>query len=140
MTKESNAPKESAIVEVSAETKALVEKEMPEESELVKNETMALIEAIKTKAQSETQKAGEFTRDKYLEALRSVREDIEKLEFKPENIEKSFKLIQEEAEKNWDSLAKQVSDLGDRLTEAAKAAWEKLTAPGSEADSSDSKS
>ncbi len=44
----------------------------------------------------------------------------------------SFKLIQEEAEKNWDSLAKQVSELGERLTEAAQAAWEKLTAPRSE--------
>ena len=140
MTKESNVSKESAIVEVSPETKALVEKEMPEESQLVKNETMALIEAIKTKAQSETQKAGEFTREKYLEAVRSVRKDIEKLEFKPEKIEESFKLIQEEAEKNWDSLTKQVSDLGDRLTEAAKAAWEKLSAPRSEADSSDSQS
>ena len=135
MPNESNTPKESAIVEVSPETKALVEKEMPEASQLVKNETMALIEAIKTKAQSETQKAGEFTREKYLEAVRAVRTDIEKLEFKPEKIEESFKLIQEEAEKNWDSLAKQVTDLGDRLTEAAQAAWEKLSAPRSKDDS-----
>ncbi|MGK7914183.1 MAG: hypothetical protein AB4038_01335 [Prochloraceae cyanobacterium] len=138
MTEESNAPKETAIVEVSPETKALVEKEMPEASQLIKNETMALIEAIKTKAQSETQKAGEFTREKYLEAVRSVRADIEKLEFKPEKIEESFKLIQEEAEKNWDSLAKQVSDLGDRLSEAAQAAWQKLTAPRSKEDKEDS--
>lgn len=140
MSNESNTPKESAIGKVSPETKALVEKEMPGESQLVKEETMALIEAIKTKAQLESRKAGEFTRDKYLEALRSVRTEIDKLEFKPEKVEESFKLIQEEAEKNWDSLVKQVSELGDRLTEAAQAAWEKLTAPRSEEDSSDSKS
>ena len=140
MSNESNTPKESDIGEVSPETKALVEKEMPGESQLVKAETMALIEAIKTKAQLESRKADEFTRDKYLEALRSVRTEIDKLEFKPEKVEESFKLIQEEAEKNWDSLVKQVSELGDRLTEAAQAAWEKLTAPRSEEDSSGSKS
>ena len=140
MVEESNIPAEKAIVEVSPETKALVEKEMSQESNEIKNETMALIEAIRTKAQSETQKAGEFTKEKYLEAIHTLRDDIEKLEFKPERIEESFRLLQEDAEKNWDSLAKQVSDLEARLNEAAQAAWEKLTASSSQQDSNDSKS
>ncbi len=137
MSEQSNIPKEKAIVEVSPETKALVEQEMPEESDIIKNETMALIETIKTKAQSETQKAGEFTKDKYLEVLHSLRSDIEKLEFKPERIEESFQMMQQDAEKNWDSLVKHFAELEDRLKEAAQAAWEKLTAPRSEEDSSD---
>jgi hypothetical protein len=129
MTVESNLPKESSLVEVSEETKALVESEMPDETNEIKQETMALIEAIKTKAQSETQKAGEFTREKYLEAIRSVREEVEKMNFNPDRISDSMRLMQKEIEKDWDALVKQVAELGDRLNDAAKAAWDALTAP-----------
>jgi benzoyl-CoA reductase/2-hydroxyglutaryl-CoA dehydratase subunit BcrC/BadD/HgdB len=129
MTVESNLPKESSLVEVSEETKALVESEMPNETNEIKQETMALIEAIKTKAQSETQKAGEFTREKYLEAIRSVREEVEKMNFNPDRISDSMRLMQKEIEKDWDALVKQVAELGDRLNDAAKAAWDALTAP-----------
>jgi small-conductance mechanosensitive channel len=131
---EYEVPTNSSIVEVSDETKALVEAEMPNESKQVKQETMALIEAIKTKAQSETQKAGEFTREKYLEAIRSARTEIDKLNFEPERVEQSMQLLQKEMEKNWDALVKQVSQLGDRLSDAAQAAWDALTAPRSERD------
>lgn len=122
MTNEPQVPEERAIVETDKDSA------MAESSE-IRNETAALIEAIRTKAQSETQKAGEFTREKYLETVRNLRTEIEKLEFKPERIEESFKHVQEEAEKNWESIAKQVNDLGDRLSEAAKVAWETLTKP-----------
>jgi len=131
MTNETNIPKESALVEVSEETKALVETEMPNESNEVKNETMALIEAIRTKAQSETQKAGEFTREKYLEAIRSVREEVDKMNFNPERVEDSMRIMQQEVEKDWEAMVKKVAELGDRLSDAAKAAWEVLTAPRS---------
>lgn len=130
--KEYEVPTNRSIVEVSDETKALVETEMPDESNRVKQETMALIEAIKTKAQSETQKAGEFTREKYLEAIRSARAEIDKLNFEPERVERSMQILQDEMEKNWDALVKQVSELGDRLGDAAQAAWEALTAPRSD--------
>jgi hypothetical protein len=46
--KEYEVPTNRSIVEVSDETKALVETEMPDESNRVKQETMALIEAIKS--------------------------------------------------------------------------------------------
>lgn len=129
MTVEPNIPKESSLVEVSEETKALVEAEMPNETNEIKQETMALIEAIKTKAQSETQKAGEFTREKYLEAIRSAREEVDKLNFNPDRVSDSMRLMQTEIEKDWEALVKQVADLGDRLNDAAKAAWDALTAP-----------
>jgi small-conductance mechanosensitive channel len=132
--KEYEVPTNRSIVEVSDETKALVETEMPNESNRVKQETMALIEAIKTKAQSETQKAGEFTREKYLEAIRSARTEIDKMNFEPERVEQSMQLLQDEMEKNWDVLVKQVSDLGDRLGDAAQAAWDALTTPRSDRD------
>ncbi|MGK7876275.1 MAG: hypothetical protein AB4426_24160 [Xenococcaceae cyanobacterium] len=140
MANETNVPQESAIVEVSDET-ALVKEGKPEETDEVKNETVALIEAIKREAQSEVQKAGDFTREKYLEAVRTAREQIEKMNlFDPERIEEAIKQVQKEVEKDWDALVKEVNTIGDRLSDAAKAAWEALTAPRPDDSSSDSES
>ena len=130
MTTEPIIPKESSLVEITPETEALVRDNMKGESEDLKRETMALIDAIKKRAQSEAQTAGTFTRDTYLHAVRQARESVEKNQLiDPERIAYSMKLIQMEAEKNWESLVKEVSTFGDRLTDAAKAAWDALTAP-----------
>ena len=129
---------ESAIVEISPQTDALVEKEMAGESDDLKRETKALIDAIKKRAQAEAaaatetaQSVGTMTRDAYLDAVRKARETLEQnqLLFERDRVEYSMKLIQMEAEKNWESILNEVKEWGDRLTEAAKAAWEKLTAP-----------
>jgi hypothetical protein len=40
--------------------------------------------------------------------------------------------MQQEAEKNWHLLLKEISDFGDRLQNAAKAAWEAFNAPRSQ--------
>lgn len=130
MNTESNIPKERVLIEYSADTNALVEQNMPDESDEMKRETKALIEAIKRRAQMEAQGAGELTRDTYLTAVRQARETIEQNKiFDPEQIEYTVKLMQMDAEKNWDSLLKEVSILGDRLSDAAKAAWDALTDP-----------
>lgn len=132
MTTEPNVPKERAIVEYSEQTQALVNQDpgMAGKSDEVKNETMALIEAIKRRAQAEAEGAGEFTRDTYLSAVRQAREAIEQNKvFDAERIEYSFKLLQMDAEKNWEGIVKEVSTFGDRLADAAKAAWDALTAP-----------
>ncbi len=138
MTSESNIPKERALVEydeptkpvVSEETRNLVNQNMQGESDEVKNETMALIEAMKRRAQSEVQGAGNLARDTYLSAVKQAREAIEQNKvFDSERIEYSFKLLQMDAEKNWETIVQEVSTFGDRLADAAKAAWETLTAP-----------
>jgi hypothetical protein len=138
---EPNTPSESAIVEISPQTDALVEKEMAGESDEVKRETKALIDAIKKRAQAEAQSAaqaaesvGTFTRETYLEAVRKAREALEQKQplVDSKRVEDSIKLIQTEAEKNWESILHEVKEFGDRLAEAAKAAWDKLTAPRSE--------
>jgi hypothetical protein len=117
----------SAIVEVNPETKKLVEQEMPNATEEIRRETAALFEAIRSRAQAEAQSAGEFTRDAYLNAVRQAREAVEQNKLiDPESIEKSIELVQQEAEKNWQAIARDVEALGNRLSEAAKAAWEKL--------------
>lgn len=130
MNTESNISQERVVVEYSAETNALVEQNMPDESDEMKRETKALIEAIKRRAQAEAKGAGELTRDTYLTAVRQARETIEQNKiFDPDRIEYTFKLMQMDAEKNWESLLNEVSVLGDRLSDAAKAAWDVLTAP-----------
>jgi isopropylmalate/homocitrate/citramalate synthase len=130
MSTDANSPETSAIVEVSPETHALVEQEMPNESDEIKQETKALIDAIRKRAQSEVQSAGDVTRETYLSAVRKAREAIEQNQLiDPKQIEKSMELIQKEAEKNWNAIVNEVETLGNRLTEAAKAAWEKLMPP-----------
>ncbi|MUL34791.1 hypothetical protein [Gloeocapsopsis dulcis] len=118
--------------EVTPQTNELVETEMAGESDDLKNETKALINALKKRAQAEAQSAGALTHDAYLNAVRRARETIEGNQLiEPDRIEYSFSLIQKEAEKNWHSVVKEVSDLGDRLADAAKAAWDILTTPRS---------
>lgn len=116
--------------QVSSQTNDLVEAEMAGESDDLKSETKALIDALKKRAQAEAQNAGTLTREAYLTAVRRAREKIEGEQLiERDRIENSFELIKNEAEKNWESVIKEVAEVGDRLAEAAKAAWETLTAP-----------
>lgn len=120
-------PQGSAIT---PQTNALVESEMAGESEDVKSETKALIDAIKKRAQVEAQSAGILTREAYLNAVKRARTTIEENKLiERERIEHSFEIVQREAEKNFSSVIKEVSEIGDRLTDAAKAAWDVMTAP-----------
>lgn len=129
-TTETPTPETSAIVEVSPQTDAIVESEMAGESDDIKRETKALIEAIRKRAQTETQVAGDFTRETYLRLIRQARETVEHNQlFKPDDIERSAERLKEEAEKNWHALVQEVAGFSDRLSEAAKAAWDKLVEP-----------
>jgi hypothetical protein len=119
MTADPNAPQTPAITDGDTDAQAGLTE--------VQNETEALIEAIRTKAQAEAVLAGEFTREAYLSAVRRIRESIEQTQlFEPEKIEASITEIQQEAEKNWQTVVQDVQSFGDRLSEAAKTAWEIL--------------
>ncbi|AFY68948.1 hypothetical protein Pse7367_0645 [Thalassoporum mexicanum PCC 7367] len=132
-TPESTPEKEVAIVEVSPETKALVEKEMSDESDDVKERAMELIEAIKKKAMTETKEAGDFTVKAYLSAVQNAKEALEKSgEFATERkaaLDKSIDVIEKEASENWEKLTEELDELGDRLAGVADAAWKLLTKP-----------
>lgn len=131
MTSEIDDTDTSVKVEIIPQnTSDLVEAEMVGESDDLKRETKALIDALKKRAQTEAQKAGLLTRDAYLEAVRRARTTLEEKDLiDRDRIEYSLQLIQKEAEKNWQTVAKEASELGDRLSDAAKAAWDALTAP-----------
>lgn len=127
---ETNKPaetKETTIVPVSPETDALVEQEMAGESDQIKEETKALIEAIKKRAQSEIKNAQTLTKDAYLNAVRRAREAIEQNQLlDPKRIEHSVEMIQRDTQENWQKTVDEMAALGDRLQEAAQVAWETL--------------
>lgn len=120
----------SVRVEILPQTNEMVESQMSNESDDLKQETKALIEAIRNRAVVEASSAGTLTRDTYLTAVRRAREAIESNQLiERDRIEYSWHLLEKEAQKNLDSVVKEVAELGDRLSDAAKAAWEVLTAP-----------
>ena len=129
MTENKNNPdtEEVTIVSVSSETHELVEQEMAGESDLVKSETKALVEAIKRRAQSEIENAQTITKEAYLNAVRSAREAISDNQLlDPKRIEHSVEMIQKDAHDNWQKTVDEITALGDRLQEAAQAAWDIL--------------
>jgi hypothetical protein len=121
------------VVEISSQTHEMVETEMAGETDEVKRETKALIEALKRRAQTEAESAGTLTRETYLNAVRQAREAIEREKLiERDRIEHSWAVMQDEAQRNWHLLMKEVADFSDRLQKAAKAAWEAFNAPHSQ--------
>lgn len=132
MSTEPNTPETPTPVEVNPETETIVTSdrfaEGSAETEEIRQETQALIEAIRMRAQMDAESAGNFTRETYLNAVRQLRDTVEKNKlFDPDQIEQSFESVQQEAEKNWQSVVKDVTDFSDRLSEAAKVAWDIMT-------------
>jgi hypothetical protein len=130
MTYNTNNEENLVVVEVSPQTHEMVETEMAGETDEIKRETKALIEALKRRAQTEAESAGTLTRETYLNAVRRAREAIEgeKL-IERDRLEQSWTQIQEQAERNWDLFWKEFAELGDRFQDAAKAAWDTFNSP-----------
>ena len=127
VNKHNSDNKETDIVRVSPQTNDLVEQEMAGQDEQIKAETKALVEAIKTRAQSEVENAQTITQDAYLNAIRGAREAVEENQlFDPKRIEHSVNMIQRDAEANWQKTVDEIASFGDRLQEAAQAAWDIL--------------
>ncbi|MFN6464766.1 MAG: hypothetical protein RMZ41_023525 [Nostoc sp. DedVER02] len=116
------------ILEISPRTDKLVETEMVGESDELKRETKALIEALERRNQAES--AGTLTRDTYLKAVRQARELIEGRKVKErDRLEDSWAIIQDEVERNWHLIMKDFVDFNFRLQKAAIAAWETFNNP-----------
>ncbi|MBW4671821.1 MAG: hypothetical protein KME60_31455 [Cyanomargarita calcarea GSE-NOS-MK-12-04C] len=118
------------VVVVRPVTNEVVETEMVGETDELKRETKALIDAIKNRAQTEAQSAGTLTRETYLSAVRQAREAIERDKLiERDRIERSWATVQQEAESNWHLLMKEIGEFGDRVQAAGKAAWDAFNAP-----------
>ncbi|MEA5572506.1 hypothetical protein [Calothrix sp. UHCC 0171] len=121
---------EPVEIDITPQTNDMVDTEMAGETDELKQETKALIEALKRRAQAEAESAGTLTRETYLSAVRKARETIEGEKIiEREKIENSLNVMQQEAEKNWHLFVNQFTELGLRLQDAAKAAWEAFNAP-----------
>ncbi len=118
------------IVEITTETHEIVENSLAGETDELKVETKALIEALKRRAQAEAQSAGTLTRETYLNAVRKAREAIEgETLIERDRLERSWAIIQEELDKNWQLLLKETGTIGVRFQDATKAAWDTFFAP-----------
>ncbi len=116
-------------VEVMTDNPTLAPTETSSETDLVRAETQALIEAIQTKAFSEAQKAGDFARDSYLEFVRRARVEVERLNLVDRNrIEDAMRHLQWEVDKDWSNVVYEFNHFSDRVNAAARAAWDVLTA------------
>jgi hypothetical protein len=125
-----NNVESTVVVEISPQTNEMVETEMAGETDELKRETKALIEALKRRAQSEAESAGTLTRETYLNAVRQAREAIEREKLiERDRLENTWSTMQAETEKNWHLLIKEITEFGDRLQDAAKAAWDAFNAP-----------
>lgn len=142
MTSESTDPKTTAIVEVSPETKALVDEQMADEPDEIKQHMMALVEAIKKRATSQLESTGEMTREAYVNALQQAKETLNKTESffhdRKTSLEQSIDEIEDTANQRWESLVQDMKEMGDRLDRAISTAWKILTEPSEETKKSDS--
>ncbi|MGF1515061.1 MAG: hypothetical protein ACFB5Z_15385 [Elainellaceae cyanobacterium] len=122
------APSDEAIVKAGGPNDPTTPPDAAASPEVLSTETEALVNALRTRAMSEANAAGEFARDTYLNAVRQARQNVEQNKLvDPNEMEKAIAQLQLEAEKNWETLVNDVATFGDRLSEAAKAAWETFT-------------
>jgi len=141
---DANAPQEPTPAEleaasetsVSPETRSLVEQRLPEESDEIKYHMMALIEAIKRRAETQMNSAEEITRDAYVTAMRQAQDTLQKtsalFEEQRSTLERSIADIEDAATKRWETLVSDLQKVGNRFDRAVNAAWKILTEPDAE--------
>ncbi len=130
---------------VSPETRSLVEQRLPEESDEIKQHLMALIDAIKQRAETQINSAEDITRDAYVSALRQAQDTLQKtgelFEEQRSTLERSLAGIEDVATQRWETLLSDIQAMGNRLDRAVNAAWQILTEPEtSEAEATDADS
>jgi ABC-type transporter Mla subunit MlaD len=76
--------------------------------------TQALVDALKGLAQANIQSATDLTEETH------------------HSIDRSVQVLRDKADRSWQAAIHQVEDIDDRMTKAAKAAWEILTDPPSD--------
>lgn len=120
-------PKESAIVE---QSNTEIVPETTSKPEEMKQETEELMSAINKMVQAELQAAEDFTEEAYINAVRNARETIEQFRLiDKDQLENSISQFESDAKQNLEGMVKDIADFGDRISKAAQAAWEVLTAP-----------
>ncbi|XZN92188.1 MAG: hypothetical protein ACM65M_04865 [Microcoleus sp.] len=114
-----------------AKNKTIAKERMTDAVGLIQKEAeknWLVVDAIKTRAQSQVQGAGEVSREAYLKAVRQAREAVEQNKLiERDRIEQAVDQIQKETEKNWHVVVGEIESIGSRLTDASKSAFQALT-------------
>ncbi|XZN98304.1 MAG: hypothetical protein ACM65K_08485 [Microcoleus sp.] len=114
-----------------AKNKTIAKERMTDAVGLIQKEAeknWLVVDAIKTRAQSQVQGAGEVSREAYLKAVRQAREAVEQNKLiERDRIEQAVDQIQKESEKNWHVVVGEIESIGSRLTDASKSAFQALT-------------
>jgi hypothetical protein len=125
-----------------AENKTIAKERMTDAVGLIKKEAeknWLVVDAIKSRAQSQVQEAGEVSREAYLKAVRQAREAVEQNKsIERDRIEQAVDQIHKEADKNWHVIVGEIESIGTRLKEASKSAWNALTKFFDKSDRDDS--
>ncbi|MEZ2246823.1 hypothetical protein [Microcoleus sp.] len=114
-----------------AKNKTIAKERMTDAVGLIQKEAeknWLVVDAIKTRAQSQVQDAGEVSREAYLKAVRQAREAVEQNKLiERDRIEQAVDQIQKQTEKNWHVVVGEIESIGSRLTDASKSAFQALT-------------
>ncbi|NEP15849.1 MAG: hypothetical protein F6J97_02975 [Leptolyngbya sp. SIO4C1] len=133
MTEELGKAKDTAITPVSHETRAIIEREMADEPDEIKQKLGELIDAIKQRTSAEMQAAGDVTRENYATTMAQLQQRLKKTEtfFKEQerSIDRSVQEMTDEATDRWETFVDDLQRVGNRLDNAVNAAWKALTEP-----------
>ena len=134
MSQETTNPIEtqsSELAPVSEETKAIVDKNLPDESDEVKQKFGELIDAIKRQAIHEMESMEEVSRETYIQALEKAQHTLNRaqtfLQSQEEALQTNVSQVQDEASHRWENLLADIKAMGNRVDRAINAAWTVLT-------------
>lgn len=117
----------------SEETKQLVDKRMPEESDEVKQKFAELIEAIKRQAANEAEAAGEMTRESYLQAVARAKATLNTAQGffleQEQALQRNMDEFRDEATQRWEEMMRELEKVSNRFERAVETAWTILTEP-----------
>lgn len=124
---------DSQIVPVSDETRALVDKNMPNESDEVKQKFGELVEAIKRQATREIESAETMSKEVYVDAFEQAQKTLQTAQDffyqQEQTLEAHVDQIRNEATQQWEKILADMQDMGSRVDRAINAAWTILTEP-----------
>lgn len=116
---------------VSEETKAIVEKSLPDESDEVKEKFGELIDAIKRQTTREIESVENLSRETYVRAIENAQQTLNRaqtfLKTQEEALENNLNQVKAEADQKWDGFLADIQAMGNRVDRAVNAAWKILT-------------
>lgn len=127
----------TTITPVTEDTQALVNQQMSEESDAIKQKMGELVDLIKQSAEAELKTTENMTREAYIKAMNNVQSTLRKtqafFETQESAIERSIQTLSNGANHHWETFVADIKDMGDRIDRAVSAAWKELAPTNTDA-------